>query len=76
MRGKPRTMSVADALDFVRLQRGLTMAEVGRRTGISRTSLSLLLNGHTQPRYATVMAIRKALGITAAELERLTGRAG
>jgi transcriptional regulator with XRE-family HTH domain len=41
------------------------------RSGLSRPSLSLLLNGHSQPTLPTIMRIRKATdgGVTAADFE-------
>ena len=40
---------------------GLAQADVARRAGISRTALSQIENGHSQPHTATAEALRRAL---------------
>ena len=48
-----------------------TSAQFAERAGLSRPSISLLMNGHTQPTLPTIMRIRKATdgGVKAADFE-------
>ena len=48
-----------------------TAKEFAERSRVSRVSLSLLMNGHTQPTLQTIMRIRKATGgdVKAADFE-------
>lgn len=50
-------------------ERGMTLAELSRRTGVSTVNLSLLKNNHAKAiRFTTLDAICEALGCTPADL--------
>ena len=50
---------------------GETAKRFADRCGVSRTSLSLIMNGHTQPTMPTMIRIRQATGgaVKAADFE-------
>lgn len=49
------------ALGDVAKARG--MAQIAKRTGLGRESLYKALNGETQPRFETINAVMRALGV-------------
>ena len=48
--------------------RGINMEQVARECGISKGSLSTMINGHAMPQSRRVPQIASALGLTPAEL--------
>ncbi len=57
-------------LRHVRRARGLTLSQLGERVGRASSALSLLENGHREPKLSLVDALARALGVPAEELMR------
>lgn len=51
-------------------KKGLTQRELAQKTGISATTISNLMHGHTRPKQSTIQMIIAALKIDGSELER------
>ncbi|WP_062206052.1 helix-turn-helix domain-containing protein [Demequina salsinemoris] len=51
-----------------RTQAGLTLAQLGAEVGIAPSQLSLIENGHREPRLTALNAIASRLGVTVSEL--------
>ena len=60
-------------LDEELIRRGWSQSELARRAKISRTSITLVLNGRNRPTFDFVTAIAKPLGKRPEELFRLAG---
>ena len=59
-------------LDAVLVARGLTLAELSRRVGVSQVNLSVLKNGHARAiRFSTLTALCDALDCTPGDLLEL-----
>jgi putative transcriptional regulator len=59
-------------LDVLLAERGMTLAELSRRVGVSQVNLSVLKNGHARAiRFSTLTAICDVLGCTPGELLEL-----
>ena len=56
-------MSIGAQIRSLRTERGMTLAELARRTGISASNLSLIERDLTDPRWSTVERIFGALGL-------------
>jgi len=54
-------------------QRGITIAELGRRIGVSRSRLSRMLDGHSRLDVDLLPALATALGV---DIEQLVGQPG
>ena len=52
----------------IRLQKGLTMKEVGKRIGLSESAVGLYENGRRKPNYEMLLKISEALGCTVNDL--------
>ncbi|MGO1059340.1 helix-turn-helix domain-containing protein [Planococcus sp. FY231025] len=52
---------VYNKLKQIRIQRGMSIAELSRRTKISRTTITILENEKSNPTVKTIQAISKAL---------------
>jgi transcriptional regulator with XRE-family HTH domain len=57
-------MSIGAQIRSLRTERGMTLAELARRTGISASNLSLIERDLTDPRWSTVERIFDALGLS------------
>ncbi len=57
-------------LRHFRRSRGLTLAELGERVGRAPSALSVLENGHRQPKLSLIEALAAALSVPPAELMR------
>ena len=57
-----------EAIRSKRIEAGLPLAEVARRSGVNAVTLSRIENGHVLPRDYTVGRIARALGVSPAEL--------
>ena len=51
-----------------RLEKGMTLRDLGQETGISAGSLSRMERGVSIPRPGTIAKVADALGVTASEL--------
>jgi transcriptional regulator with XRE-family HTH domain len=59
---------LAGAIREHRQQHGLSLGELGRRTGLSKTSLMRLESGQANPSLETLWRIGRELGLTIAQL--------
>lgn len=56
-------MDIGKAIKVLLLKRDMTQKQLSKKTGMSETSISLILKGHTQPRKETLESIAKALKV-------------
>ncbi len=56
-------MSLSRALSLLLKKRGISQKELAERSGISPTSISLIMKDHTQPRQDTINALADALDV-------------
>lgn len=56
-------MSLSRAISLLLKKRGLSQKELAERSGISPTSISLIMKDHTQPRQDTINALADALDV-------------
>lgn len=64
--------TLAERIQYVMEQRGITQADLARKTGMTTSNIAYIVNGKTQdPRLASVLAIAEALGVS---LDYLAGR--
>ncbi|MBH0228832.1 helix-turn-helix domain-containing protein [Halobacillus yeomjeoni] len=62
-------MNFGDSIKKIRIEKGLTMREVERRSGISQAYLSQIENGkRSTPKYDTVIKLSKGLGVNPVKL--------
>ncbi len=54
-------MTLGERLKSLRTERGISQGEIERRTGLLRSYLSHLENGHTVPSVETLVKIARAL---------------
>ncbi|HET6537819.1 MAG TPA: helix-turn-helix domain-containing protein [Sphingopyxis sp.] len=66
--GAPEAMSLPQRLRHLREQKGLSLAALSRRSGISKPSIWAWETGKTMPRPRSIQALAGALGMTAAEV--------
>ena len=62
------TYQVRDELKDVITRKGLTVADVGRRAGVSYSHLSAIVNGRVDPSPRIACAIAEALSASPTEL--------
>ncbi|MFB3923834.1 MAG: helix-turn-helix domain-containing protein [Terriglobia bacterium] len=60
--------SVGRSLQSIRIDKGLSQGDVEKRTGLLRSYLSRVENGHTVPSIDTLGKMAKALGVSVSEL--------
>ena len=66
--------ALGKAIRQLRGKRGLTQVGLGDEAGITGRSLSLIEQGHANPKWATVGDIAGALGISMGELAKLADK--
>lgn len=64
----PEISVLAAALRRLRAAAGLTLKDLGERSGIATSTLSKIENGHLSPTYEKIVALADALGADIAEL--------
>ena len=64
---KPR-VSLGKAIRGLRLERDLTQEALAQSAGVTVGHLSKIERGHSNPTWATVVAITEGLGVSLAEL--------
>lgn len=69
-------MTFGNTLHRMRMQRGLSQAEIARRTGLNHSYISRLESGTRYPTRPAVMGITDALNATPAERDELLLQAG
>lgn len=52
----------------LRIEQGLTMAELARRAGINMQTLRKIENGHSNPQMMTVLKLCAALGVSSNDI--------
>ena len=60
--------SIGKTLKLVRIEKGLSQGDIEKRTGLLRSYLSRVENGHTVPSLGTLTKIAGALEVKLAEL--------
>ncbi len=60
--------SIGRRLRIVRIEKGMSQGDIEKRTGLLRSYLSRVENGHTIPSVGTLRKISAALGVSTAEL--------
>ena len=64
-------MDLGEAIAFARGRKGLTLRELGHRSGVSNAQLSLIETGKIkEPRFTTIARIAKVLGLSLDRLAR------
>jgi transcriptional regulator with XRE-family HTH domain len=66
--------ALGEAIRQLRQKRGVTQKALGSDAGITGRTLSLIERGHANPTWATVRDIAAALGVSVAELAKLSER--
>lgn len=61
-------MNYTNNLREARLNRGMSVSELARRSGVSRVTINNIEQGYTNPTVSTVAAICKALNINPNEI--------
>ena len=56
-------MNLGESIRKIRLAKGLSQGEMQKRTGILRSYLSRVENGHTVPSLATLSRLASAMGV-------------
>jgi len=60
-------MNLGESIRQIRQSKGLSQGEMQKRTGILRSYLSRVENGHTVPSFATLQRLSAAMGVALAE---------
>jgi transcriptional regulator with XRE-family HTH domain len=60
-------MNLGDSIRRIRQAKGLSQGEMQKRTGILRSYLSRVENGHTVPSLATLQRLASAMGVALAD---------
>lgn len=63
-------MNLGESIRRLRQDKGLSQGEMQKRTGILRSYLSRVENGHTVPSLATLQRLASAMGLTLADFFR------
>ena len=67
-------MNLGEAIRKIRQEKGLSQGEMQKRTGILRSYLSRVENGHTVPSFATLQRLAAAMEVTLSDF--FAGEAG
>jgi len=57
-------MNLGEAIKRIRREKGLSQGEMQKRTGILRSYLSRVENGHTVPSFATLQRLASAMEVS------------
>lgn len=57
-------MNIGKAIKILLEKKGITQKELAARTQLTQTTISLLINGETQPRKETLELVAKSLDVT------------
>ena len=68
-------MNLGESIRQMRQTKGLSQGEMQKRTGILRSYLSRVENGHTVPSFATLQRLASAMGVALADFFPNTGGA-
>jgi len=67
--------NIGKRMQALRIERGLSQGDIEKRTGLLRSYISRVENGHTIPSVATLGKVAAALGVTLAALVDPSGKA-
>ena len=59
--------NLGESIRRIRQEKGLSQGEMQKRTGILRSYLSRVENGHTVPSFATLQRLASAMGVALAD---------
>ena len=65
---KSESAKLGKNLKRIRTEKGITQGDIVRNLGVSRSFVSNIENGKTNPTLATITSIAKALGVSSDEL--------
>lgn len=68
-------MNLGDSIRKIRQAKGISQGEMQKRTGILRSYLSRVENGHTVPSFATLQRLAGAMDVTLADFFSFDGKA-
>ena len=63
-------MNIADRIQYLRKQKGLSQEELADKIGVSRQAVSKWENGTSEPSTSNLIALAKLYGVDAGELLR------
>jgi transcriptional regulator with XRE-family HTH domain len=66
--------TIAKRLQAIRIEKGLSQGDIEKRTGLLRSYLSRVENGHTIPSVETLAKIAAALGVSISALVEAPGK--
>ena len=66
-------INLGDSIRKIRLAKGISQGEMQKRTGILRSYLSRVENGHTVPSFATLQRLAGAMGVTLSDFFAIDG---
>jgi transcriptional regulator with XRE-family HTH domain len=66
--------NIAKRLQAIRIEKGLSQGDIEKRTGLLRSYLSRVENGHTIPSVETLAKIAAALGVSISALVEAPGK--
>ncbi|MBI4460581.1 MAG: helix-turn-helix transcriptional regulator [Acidobacteria bacterium] len=66
-------MNLGESIRKIRQVKGLSQGEMQKRTGILRSYLSRVENGHTVPSFATLQRLASAMEVTLADFFAMDG---
>ena len=66
-------MNLGEAIKNIRTVKGLSQGEMQKRTGILRSYLSRVENGHTVPSLATLQRLASAMGVALSDFFSANG---
>ena len=65
---KSESAKLGKNLKRIRTEKGITQGDIVRKLGVSRSFISNIENGKTNPTLATIAKLAKAVGVSADEL--------
>lgn len=65
---KSESAKLGKNLKRIRTEKGITQGDIVRKLGVSRSFISNIENGKTNPTLSTITSIAKALGVSSDEL--------
>ena len=65
---KSESAKLGKNLKRIRLEKGITQGDIVRSLGVSRSFVSNIENGKTNPTLSTISKLAKAIGVTVGEL--------
>ena len=65
---KSESAKLGKNLKRIRTEKGITQGDIVRTLGVSRSFVSNIENGKTNPTLATISKLAEALGVTSGEL--------